>query len=108
MIRLNDIVDQVLSYHPEADISLIEKAYVFSGKAHAGQVRLSGEPYLMHPLETITLKTGKRFVPPNRSLHLQMGSPIQLSKYSMMLISFHKAGQDLEPRQTHIASKMWQ
>ena len=50
MIRLNDIVDQVLSYHPEADVSLIEKAYVYSAKAHAGQVRLSGEPYLMHPL----------------------------------------------------------
>ncbi len=51
MIRLNDIVDQVLSYHPEADVSLIEKAYVYSAKAHAGQVRLSGEPYLLHPLE---------------------------------------------------------
>jgi len=51
MIRLNDIVDRVLSYHPEADVSLIEKAYVYSAKAHAGQVRLSGEPYLMHPLE---------------------------------------------------------
>jgi len=50
MIRLNDIVDQVISYHPEADVSLIEKAYVYSAKAHAGQVRLSGEPYLMHPL----------------------------------------------------------
>ncbi|MBP1725559.1 MAG: relA [Deltaproteobacteria bacterium] len=51
MIRLNDIIDWVLSYHPEAEITLIEKAYVFSAKAHAGQVRLSGEPYLMHPLE---------------------------------------------------------
>ncbi|UCE83493.1 MAG: bifunctional (p)ppGpp synthetase/guanosine-3',5'-bis(diphosphate) 3'-pyrophosphohydrolase [Deltaproteobacteria bacterium] len=51
MIRLNDIVDQILSYHPEADTSLVEKAYVYSAKAHAGQVRLSGEPYLMHPLE---------------------------------------------------------
>ena len=51
MIRLNDILDQVTSYHPEADVSLIEKAYVYSAKAHAGQVRLSGEPYLMHPLE---------------------------------------------------------
>jgi GTP pyrophosphokinase len=50
MIRLNDIVDRVLSYHAEADVSLIEKAYVYSAKAHAGQVRLSGEPYLMHPL----------------------------------------------------------
>ncbi|MBW1981035.1 MAG: bifunctional (p)ppGpp synthetase/guanosine-3',5'-bis(diphosphate) 3'-pyrophosphohydrolase [Deltaproteobacteria bacterium] len=51
MIRLNDIIDGVISYHPDADIRLIEKAYVYSGKAHEGQVRLSGEPYLMHPLE---------------------------------------------------------
>ena len=51
MIRLNDIVDQVVTYHAEADVSLIEKAYVYSAKAHAGQVRLSGEPYLSHPLE---------------------------------------------------------
>jgi guanosine-3',5'-bis(diphosphate) 3'-pyrophosphohydrolase len=51
MIRLDDIIDRVLSYHPGAEISIIEKAYVFSAKAHAGQVRLSGEPYLMHPLE---------------------------------------------------------
>jgi GTP diphosphokinase / guanosine-3',5'-bis(diphosphate) 3'-diphosphatase len=51
MIRLNDIIDRVVSYHPEAEISIIEKAYVFCAKAHAGQVRLSGEPYLMHPLE---------------------------------------------------------
>jgi GTP pyrophosphokinase len=56
MIRLNDILDQVTSYHPEADVSLIEKAYVYSAKAHAGQVRLSGEPYLMHPLFTILSK----------------------------------------------------
>jgi guanosine-3',5'-bis(diphosphate) 3'-pyrophosphohydrolase len=51
MIRLNDITSQVLTYHPKADISLIEKAYVYSAKVHQGQVRLSGEPYLTHPLE---------------------------------------------------------
>jgi guanosine-3',5'-bis(diphosphate) 3'-pyrophosphohydrolase len=51
MIRLNDITSQVLTYHPKADISLIERAYVYSAKVHQGQVRLSGEPYLTHPLE---------------------------------------------------------
>ena len=50
MIRIYDILDQVHSYLPDADTSLIEKAYVFSAKVHAGQVRLSGEPYLSHPL----------------------------------------------------------
>jgi GTP pyrophosphokinase len=51
MIRLNDITSQVLSYQPKADVSLIEKAYVYSAKVHQGQVRLSGEAYLSHPLE---------------------------------------------------------
>ncbi len=48
--RLNDIIDQVTSYHPEADVDLIKKAYVYSAKVHAGQVRKTGEPYLIHPL----------------------------------------------------------
>ena len=51
MIRLNDITSKTLSYHPTADIGLIEKAYVYSAKVHKEQVRLSGEPYLSHPLE---------------------------------------------------------
>ena len=51
MIRLNDITSRILSYHPGADTNLIEKAYVYSAKVHKGQVRLSGEPYLSHPLE---------------------------------------------------------
>ncbi|MBN1277930.1 MAG: bifunctional (p)ppGpp synthetase/guanosine-3',5'-bis(diphosphate) 3'-pyrophosphohydrolase [Deltaproteobacteria bacterium] len=51
MIRLNDIISEVLSYHPKANIELIQKAYVYSAKVHQGQIRLSGEPYLSHPLE---------------------------------------------------------
>ncbi len=50
MIRINDILDQIHSYMPDADTSLVEKAYVYSAKVHAGQMRLSGEPYLSHPL----------------------------------------------------------
>ncbi len=57
MIRLNDIIQSLLSYHPEADVRLIEKAYVYSAKAHQGQVRLSGEPYLSHPLEVAYILT---------------------------------------------------
>jgi GTP pyrophosphokinase len=51
MIRLNDITSLVLSYSPNSNIELLEKAYVYSAKAHQGQIRLSGEPYLSHPLE---------------------------------------------------------
>lgn len=57
MIRLNDITSKLLTYHPTADISLVEKAYVYSAKVHQGQVRLSGEPYLSHPLEVAHILT---------------------------------------------------
>ncbi|MBW1861146.1 MAG: bifunctional (p)ppGpp synthetase/guanosine-3',5'-bis(diphosphate) 3'-pyrophosphohydrolase [Deltaproteobacteria bacterium] len=57
MIRLNDITSQLLDYHPKANIGLVEKAYVYSAKAHQGQVRLSGEPYLSHPLEVAHILT---------------------------------------------------
>jgi guanosine-3',5'-bis(diphosphate) 3'-pyrophosphohydrolase len=55
IIRLQDIVEEVQKHHPELDTSLIEKAYIFSAKAHEGQLRLSGEPYLSHPLEVAYL-----------------------------------------------------
>jgi GTP pyrophosphokinase len=51
MLKLNDILELVKSYHPQPDLDLIHKAYVCSAKYHAGQVRKSGEPYLSHPLE---------------------------------------------------------
>jgi GTP pyrophosphokinase len=51
MLRFNDILDRLIAYNPNADIDLLKKAYVFSAKVHLGQVRLSGEPYLIHPLE---------------------------------------------------------
>ena len=55
VIRLQDIEGEVLKHHPEADTTVIQKAYVFSAKAHDGQMRLSGEPYLSHPLEVAYL-----------------------------------------------------
>src|SRR3990170_4657843 len=51
MLRLNDIVEKVTSYLPEADVEVIKRAYVYSAKVHAGQKRSSGESYLGHPLE---------------------------------------------------------
>jgi len=51
MIRLNDITSLLLTYHPKANVKLVQKAYVYSAKVHQGQIRLSGEPYLSHPLE---------------------------------------------------------
>lgn len=51
MIRLHDILDMVSAYNTDADLDEIKKAYVFAAKAHQGQVRRSGEPYLTHPME---------------------------------------------------------
>lgn len=50
MIRIQEILDKVTSYRPDADVEAIRKAYVFAAALHAGQTRLSGEPYLSHPL----------------------------------------------------------
>jgi len=57
MLRFNDILDRLISYNPHADMDLLRKAYVFSAKVHLGQVRLSGEPYLIHPLEVAGILT---------------------------------------------------
>jgi len=51
MIRINDIIDKVVEYHPQAEVDIIDRAYIYSARVHDGQVRLSGEPYLSHPLE---------------------------------------------------------
>jgi guanosine-3',5'-bis(diphosphate) 3'-pyrophosphohydrolase len=55
LLRLNDILDRVGGYHPDPDLDLIKKAYVYSAKVHQGQIRKSGEPYLVHPLEVAGL-----------------------------------------------------
>ena len=57
MLRFNDVLEKLTSYQPNADIELLKKAYVFSAKVHLGQVRLSGEPYLNHPLEVAGILT---------------------------------------------------
>ena len=44
------LIGRIRKYHPSADISMIEKAYKIAVGAHKGQVRKSGEPYIIHPL----------------------------------------------------------
>lgn len=46
---------KVLSYNPHADVALIELAYRFAAKSHEGQTRVSGLPYLSHPLGVATI-----------------------------------------------------
>lgn len=46
----NQLIDTIKKYHPSSDISMIEKAYAIASKAHEGQKRKSGEPYIIHPI----------------------------------------------------------
>jgi GTP diphosphokinase / guanosine-3',5'-bis(diphosphate) 3'-diphosphatase len=55
MIRFEDLAEKVRANNPDADIELLRRAYVFSAFEHKGQVRHSGEPYLVHPLEVADL-----------------------------------------------------
>jgi len=54
-MQLQELIEQVRSYHPTPDIASLEKAYNFADKAHSGQIRASGEPYIHHLVETAFL-----------------------------------------------------
>jgi len=56
-MQLQEILDRVSTYAPDADLDVIMRAYLFSAKAHAGQFRRSGEPYLTHPLAVAGILT---------------------------------------------------
>ena len=45
-----ELISRVQKYHPSDDVSMIEKAYNVAKEAHKDQVRKSGEPYIIHPL----------------------------------------------------------
>ncbi|MBK7598850.1 MAG: bifunctional (p)ppGpp synthetase/guanosine-3',5'-bis(diphosphate) 3'-pyrophosphohydrolase [Acidobacteria bacterium] len=50
MIRFEDVERKVEHYHPDANLDLLRRAYIYSAKEHKDQKRASGEPYLIHPL----------------------------------------------------------
>jgi GTP pyrophosphokinase len=55
MIRFENILEKVRAYQPDGDLELLRRAYVFSAREHRGQLRKSGEPYLVHPLEVANI-----------------------------------------------------
>ncbi len=55
MIHFEEILEKVEAYNPGSDQDLLRRAYVFSAKEHRGQVRRSGEPYLVHPLNVAAI-----------------------------------------------------
>ena len=60
MIRFEDVVRTVERFHPDADLDLLRRAYIFSAKEHKDQVRQSGEPYLIHPLSVSSILADMR------------------------------------------------
>lgn len=60
MMRQYDLVERVKSYEPGADEDALNKAYVFTVKAHGTQKRASGDPYFSHPVEVAGLLSDKR------------------------------------------------
>ena len=52
---LEPLLHTVRSSHPKADLAIIERAYAVAEKAHRGQLRKSGDPYITHPLAVTTI-----------------------------------------------------
>ena len=52
------ILEKVRSYQADADLAKIKKAYAYAEKAHRGQVRISGDAYIIHPLNVAYILTG--------------------------------------------------
>ena len=55
MLTTQELVGRVRSYHPHADVTIIERAYHFAQHAHDGQKRKSGDPYFIHPVNVAAI-----------------------------------------------------
>lgn len=56
-LDLEELIEKVRRYNPDAQVDLLRRAYDFSARAHEGQLRRSGEPYLAHPLAVAEILT---------------------------------------------------
>jgi GTP pyrophosphokinase len=62
-IHLENIIESLREYQPEADVDSILKAYTFASQVHGGQTRLSGQPYMNHPMEVAMILTRLKMDP---------------------------------------------
>ena len=60
MLPVDDIVNRIEAYHPQADGDLVRRAYDFARRAHTGQMRKSGDPYFTHPASVAGIITELR------------------------------------------------
>ena len=61
MLRQVELIEKVKSYDPNVEEELLNKAYVFSMRAHGSQKRASGDPYFSHPLEVAGILADHKF-----------------------------------------------
>lgn len=54
-VTIDFLIETVKNYQPDADLALIERAYLVAKEAHEGQIRASGEPYINHPLNVAAI-----------------------------------------------------
>lgn len=59
-MKIKEIIDAISQYHPLPDISLIKRAYIYACYYHRDQKRLSGEPYIVHPIQVAKILTELR------------------------------------------------
>ena len=61
MLRQVELLEKVKSYDPNVEEKLLNKAYVFSMRAHGSQTRASGDPFFSHPLEVAGILADHKF-----------------------------------------------
>ncbi len=56
-ISAEELISRIRKYHPGDDMDMVQRAYEYAEKAHANQVRKSGDPYFSHPLAVAVILT---------------------------------------------------
>ncbi|MEM9860596.1 MAG: bifunctional (p)ppGpp synthetase/guanosine-3',5'-bis(diphosphate) 3'-pyrophosphohydrolase [Myxococcota bacterium] len=63
MVEVAELLSELKSYYPQADVDLIDRAYSYSAEMHTGQMRKSGDPYFVHPASVARIITEMRLDP---------------------------------------------
>ncbi len=79
---LEPLLRAVRSNHPKADTAIIERAYVTAEKAHRGQMRKSGDPYITHPVAVATILAELGMTPPTLAAAL-LHDTVEDTDYSL-------------------------
>ena len=59
-VTIEDVIEQMSGQYSVEDQDLVRRAHIFSARAHHGQLRKSGEPYVVHPLAVAMILTEQR------------------------------------------------